>query len=330
MYKDLNFIKENIIEILIKEESKQNVAKINTGFEDNLRFFLERLSSPKKHEVIDLSEEKVKAAQQLLCCIGIDIKSEAVPAQHYYKILNGIDARNLSKEARHIFHEFIKQNKLAYHNFVAGEEEGYSTIVMPLFDWHYYIDKRLIGISKTMDVTEGLINRIKYLSRNGSNISLFTNIFDKKSYLKYFWIANYNEIDHVLKESKDSTTKLVDRLGLSHFDYTNNNFKYFFYLHLDGVKINTIKPNATMIDWVNPNVGFLSYQLISEGRTFSITGYQNYEGGLLERSFIRLELTEEQKRNCNVYFLSNAVTEGSLLANYNEVILEGISRFKKI
>jgi hypothetical protein len=99
---------------------------------------------------------------------------------------------------------------------------------------------------------------------------------------------------------------IVDQLGLSHFNFDDNDFRYYFYVHLNGLSFETFKPNATIVDWSKPTVGYISFNDQEAGRTFSITGNKNYIG-FVERVFQVLEIDEEKAQKASVMFLKNAI-----------------------
>jgi hypothetical protein len=123
----------------------------------------------------------------------------------------------------------------------------------------------------------------------------------------FFWITNQTELDRIKESARRielATNQVVDRLGLSHIDITQKAKKDFCYIRLSTASITAYKPNATLADWDSDRTGFLScYQKKAMGHTFSITGYDNYDGGVEERVFARLKLKPRELKESKIWIL---------------------------
>ncbi len=281
---------------------------------------------------------KIKAGRQLLCCIGIDIASSAVPIDHYINIFKAIDFNNYKKEARNLFTDCINNNpEFVYNRTEKIATCDYNIMICPIKDYEYYLDKKIFGIVGKAE-SEFVYNK---LIEEIDDCKLCCTTFDKGSPINNFWLTTEEHVVEFQNE-ENYASMLVDRLGLSHYQESiqNNSFgkmpaslmkrelQYYFKIKLAKEKIVTSKPNATVVDWTNPKVGFLSIYDKEAGRTFSVSGYHNYSEGLKERVFSKLELEDAEREKSKIEPLKPAV-DPPLQIHCDEIVVEGVFRFSK-
>jgi hypothetical protein len=314
----------NIKNFIVFEIGKVAVDK---AFLQNLDNFLGNLIEEKENGLLK-DNFQVKAGRQLLCCIGIDIKAQTVPLYHYYNIFINIDFSDNTKQARLRFMDSLRSTKLFYRESATRCNPEYTFMVCPIKDWKYYINPNIIGVVGYAQ-SDYVIAKIVNFTQT-DDLILHSKNLDKKRELCYFWLTNRADvISFQTDDPSYSITSLVDRLGLSQLDFLDVNMKYFFSIDLGDVEFNTFKPNATIIDWGMPLVGFLSYSKDDVGRTFSISGYSNYYGGFKECVFEKVSLSDNGIKTTRVSAFEDSII-GSLKIERDEIIQEGVNRFLNI
>jgi hypothetical protein len=311
----------------IKSFIVRHIGKLDKdgAFMDYLDKFLQRLIDPIERGKVEKDPMQIKAGRQLLCSIGIDIKSKLVPLKRYHEIFKKIDFLNEQRQARLLFHDVLNKHKLYYRDSSKKETSTFSVMVCPMKDWHYYIDRDVLGlhgIDETRAVRKTLID---YTSA-GRNVSLKNRELNKHHDFSYFWITTHEDIDDIVQQTDSATAKLVDRLGMSHFDFLRDENRLYFYIDLGTVVLETFKPNATIVNWENPLVGFLSTKDHISGRTFPISGYRELDG-FRERVFHITTLDENQINYSRIFALKDEINS-PIPIEHAEIIQEGIKRFK--
>jgi hypothetical protein len=310
----------------IKKHFGQNADLETTGeFLKKIDHFLQRLAENREGQFIK-DEISLKASRQLLCCIGIDICSDTVPIEHYINIFKSFDLEDKSTEARHLFSSHINAKKLLFKESEKKETEAYNVMIFPICDWTYYIDGNDVGLTGDREASS-VYSTLIDLEKKGL-LKFCAKDFNKNSYFGHFWLTTEEEINAIRKVN-NTAKDIVDKLGLSHLEFTNWDFKYFLMIKIGKKSFETFKPNATMVDWSNPKTGFLSHSAKDSGRTFSITGYSNYQQGIKERVFSVLSLEADEINASIVSTLRPEITV-PILIKMDEIIEEGISRFKSI
>lgn len=286
--------------------------------------FLQRLASDPANKLNDVYIEKV--SQQLLCSIGIDLKSNTVPIDKYYEILSAIDHSDSTREARHLFYEIaVKKHFTHAHKTIV---ENFKIIVCPVKDWAYYIDPKRLGLfgSDQKLFAKNLV--VSAIRKYSKDLHLKNNILYKGSTANYFWLCTEDEFHYITNNCNHHPTvvnNVVDSLGLSHFNpFDEDWIKEFFYIELHSTKIESFKPNATIINWGDRLSGFMSRDG-TFGETISISG--KIIPGMKEKVFNKHILTDEEVNNSMIKMLPDAV-EPPIDVNCASLITEGILRFK--
>lgn len=318
---ELRDIKSYILDSITSECEKQ--LPPGDPFFHNLDEFLERLIIETDGE-IQKDRLKTKVSRQLLCCIGIDLISGAVPLQHYAKIFQLIDYNNKQIEARHLFSNCVSKHELLYRESGRKDTDTYKIMVCPVCDWKHYIDpKKMTGLIGEQQM-EFAYRRLLKLEASGLLV-LFSSQFYKGKY-GHFWITTEDKINELLQED-GAAINIVDTLGLSHFDFNKMDYQYYFKLKIGKASFETFKPNATIVDWKNPETGFLSFSKQDHGLTFSITGYSHGRYGMHERVFTTLNLDEDDRKACSISPLKPKVSPPFQI-QCEDIITEGIQRFR--
>jgi hypothetical protein len=316
MVPELTAIKDFIL-------SEISVVEKDKVFQRKLDNYLARLIDIQEG-AIKKNDIQLKAGRQLLCCIAIDIKSGLVPISHYGLIFKSIKLDSLTKEARQLFFDCINDNNYYYRQTERKATTAYCIVVFPIKDRDYYIDAHLTGIHSISTVDFLVDELIDYAQTH--TIILKSKILDKGSEMRYFWATIESEIDAINTTSLNPVNDIVDRLGLSHFDFKDDETKFFCYFNLAGPVIETYKPNATVVNWAGAEVGFLSYIRDEAGRTFSISGYSNYKIGLKERIFKNHHLTDAEQSKTSIKVLKNKISI-PIKIEATQIIEEGLTRF---
>ncbi len=265
-----------------------------------------------------------KAGRQLLCCIGIDIKSGLVPITHFLLIFRSLNLTSFATQARHLFIKAIIDNKLYYRECEKLVTDDYRIVVFPIADRDYYIDGKLAGIhglSTAELIVDTLVDYLKLHTITCKNKLLY-----KGTDLGHYWTTVLAEINNIKSSSGFPGRDTVDRLGLSHFTFRKEDETYFCYFDIGTVPIETYRPNATLVNWSWPEGGFMSYIKDHAGRTFSITGYANYKNGIKERIFNRHLLSDIEQSNTRILVFEDKI-DPPIIVNTDELILEGLERF---
>jgi len=322
--RQLKSIKEFIIKS-IRGRHEHLQQSMDNPYYDDIDLFLNRLIL-EKEDHLEKDKFQLRAGRQLLCCIAIDIKNRQVPIQRYIDIFSKINPRDYNVQARHQFMAAIKNNNLFYRDSSVRQTGEYNVIVCPIKDWRYYIDEYELGVTGTAE--RKWVHDMLMLNAREKKIFLKSKILNKKSALGYFWTTTVADMEDVISHAPDNTktTQLVDKLGLSHFDFKTVDTQLYFYINLGDVPIATFIPNATIVDWENPWVGFLSNKDREAGRTFPISGFSNLDG-LRERVFHVLELSDEQRKLANIMPLNEPVRTGIKMHD-DEIVTEGVNRFR--
>jgi len=315
---DLQEIKKIIISEFVND--LQGDKHSEETYLDNLKIFLERLIDEKEGQIIK-DEYKIKAGRQLLCSIGIDILHKAVPLTHYLKIFKKIDISNYNKEARNLFNDAINDG-LQYRESDKRTTDNYNIMICPIKDWVHYIQKDVFGLTGT-EQSAYIFEKLTDFT-NENYLSIASETFDKGN-RGLFWLTTEDIFEELLHE-ENQVHHIVDYLGLSHFDFTDDWFKYFFKVKIGKANFETFKPNATTVDWGNPKVGFISYMQENEGRTFSISGYTNYKSGIKERVFKVLVLEKIEHKETIILPLHKSI-KSPITIQSEEIIVEGVKRF---
>lgn len=297
----------------IKEYIVNEMSNLNPSMRLNLDIFLQRLIEKEEGSIIK-DKYQIKAGQQLLCCIGIDLKHGNLPKNNLLNIFNNVAFDEWTKEARILFEDAKKSPFLHHLSCEEAFTTEYRIMVFPIKDWKRYIDSKILGITDDNDY-KGIGEALsKYLKRK--SITVKDAVFDKNGW-GYFWVTP------PLIDIK-TTAEIVDRLGLSHFDFVSSQTNFFFYVLLQQCSCKSCKPNASIVNWYDPRVGFLSYRPDIAGRTFPVSGYPSL--GLKERTFKTLKLTEDQQKESFVRIFSSPLVDPINL-NTEDIIQEGIKRF---
>jgi hypothetical protein len=317
MVDDLLSIKSFILEQLTPEYRNNLPVGEATVQLGKLDRYLDRL----REDLTDQMEQK--ACRQLLCSIGIDLKHGTVTPAHYYEIFTHVDFDSPSAKIRKPFFDAIFNQDLVFY---ADQKETseYCVMVFPAKDYSYYVDPSVLGISGTRQV-EYRINLIK--EKIAQNIPIIKIIeLHKKWPLSYFWVSTRDCFDEILdKDSDNPVLEIVNRLGLSHFKFDDLESKFFFCIDFGEMPIKTFKPNATMINWLAPNTGFISYHDKEEGKTFCISGYTDYPNGLIERTFNGHLVPADTLKEMKIKFLEKRIETPFTISP--DVVNEGITRF---
>lgn len=317
MIGELKKIKKFILDELEKES-------IDKKLKSKVSKYLQRLIDNIENKLVVKNELEIKVGRQLLCCISIDIRMNTVPAKFYLEIFKCIEYTNYILDARLLFYKAIVDNNLYYRNCGKGITNNFCAIVFPIKDWKYYLDNKIV-MSFGKEHTDYFYKRIlEYLENN--SITLKNDILYKGSEYKYFWLCTFDEINNVCSSIDYSLSKLVDMLGFSHFSFIKNEEKYFFYVDLGKMNIETFKPNATIIDWSSEKCGFISYFDKLHGKTFNITGYKLIDNGIKEKVFHTLKIGKKDLDNSKIKPLFGMVSN-PLKIESNDLIKEGIFRF---
>lgn len=274
--------------------------------------------------VILKNDIQLKAGRQLLCCIGIDIKSGLVPIDHYHIIFKHTNLTSYTKEARNLFFDCVNDNKYYYRESEKKDTNSYCMVVFPIKDRDHYIDASLMGIHSTSTVDFVVDELVNYSKSN--KINLKSKVLDKRSDMRYFWTAPEPEINAISKSSANPAKDIADRLGLSHFDFKDDDTRFFCSFNMGCPTIETYRPNATVINWAGAEVGFLSYMKDEAGRTFSISGYSNYVDGIKERIFNKHTLTDDEQSKTTINVINDKI-KAPIVIEVNNIIAEGINRF---
>jgi hypothetical protein len=312
--------------ILIKNFIVTNLASVTNDsiLLDKVNSFLQKLIDYEEG-AIKKNDLHIKASRQLLCSIGIDIKYKAVPTEFYLQIFKLIDYSNTSKPARMLFTDSVIENKLFYRLAEKKIVDNFCIIVFPIKDWKFYINPKFIGIygrAQAKYVHKKLIN---YISKSKLQLNVHSDFLDKKSDIAYFWFSSIDEVDSIIVKSENAVSEIVDRLGLSHFDFSLEEMKYYFAIRFDKGQFETFKPNATIVDWNNPKVGFLSSAIIDFGKTFNISGISKFPIGMRERVLHKYSLNEKEKEQSSIMPLKAYID--SINIDCHAIITEGINRF---
>ena len=313
----------------IKDYVLAEIAKIETDaiFLSELDIYLNRMIDSQEGVIVK-GDLQLKAGRQLLCSIGIDIKSGLVPADHYLLIFKATNFSSYSKEARKLFFDCVNDNKYFFRDSERKLTTNFCVVVFPIKDRDYYIDAHLTGIH-SMSTLDFMVNELVDYSRSNT-IQLKSKVLDKRNDMRYFWTAPEPDIRTIISSSAAPAKDIADKLGLSHFDFKSDETKYFCYFNIGCPVIETYRPNATVINWDGAEVGFLSYYRVDmdeAGRTFSISGYANYTTGIKERIFNKHTLTDDEQLKTSISVLDDKIPTPIMIA-VTEIIEEGIERFK--
>jgi hypothetical protein len=295
----------------------------------DLDAFLQRLIEPWEGD-IEKGEIELKAGRQLLCSIGIDIRHGIVPPVHYRRIFQSIRLDEMDREARKLFRAAVLDHDLFYRKAEEKQLKEFCMIVFPMKDLHYYWNGN--GVSGRNEASH-----VQWKSwreyQESQHLELTCQEFNKNKdgpESRYFWVTTRKHIDEMVTsvEPRKATTQVIDMMGLSHFDVEMEGQKEYFFVDLGETEFTTFKPNATLVDWDSPLTGFLScWKKQPEGHTFSITGYKNFKEGIAERVFLKVQLSEEQKRQACIKFFGSSVIP-PIPIEAADLIKEGITRFK--
>ena len=288
-------------------------------FLKTLNLFLNRLIIDPADRAPNVFKEKTR--RQLLCSIGIDLKSNNVPAKEYLNIFRIMDLENTAIEAHRLFYNTACNKH--FTNSFKKTANNFRIMVCPVKDWEYYLDKTDLGLYGK-DQEELAPKVIVDAINSKQHIKLKTTLLHKGSDKSYFWLCSEQEF-RTIRKLKDPNS-IVDALGLSHFNFDNEWSKKFFYIDLAGIRLETFKPNATLINWSDPYVGFISKKGRT-GRTFSITGGR--PSGMSEKVFNKKELDEKERQQVIIEMLS-AHFKSPPRINCKAVVAEGLKRFTKI
>jgi hypothetical protein len=288
-------------------------------FLKTLNIFLNRLIDDPADKA--RSEFKEKTRRQLLCSIGIDLKSDNVPAEEYFSIFRSIDLENSNIEAHRLFYNTACNKH--FTNSFKKKANNFRIMVCPVKDWKYYLDTTDIGLygsDQELHAPHVIVSAIN----SKQNIRLKTTLLHKGSDKSYFWLCSEYEFRTVrtLKGLKG----IIDALGLSHLNFGDELVKDFFYIDLAGIQLETFKPNATLVNWSDPYVGFISKKGRT-GRTFSITGGR--PSGMNEKVFNKKQLDEKERQQVVIAMLSTHLDSPPNI-NCKAVVTEGLKRFTKI
>jgi hypothetical protein len=321
----LNAIKEFILDQLCNASSKISSER---GEYD---LFFQRFLDVKEGAVFDKSASKdgieIKVGHQLICCIGIDIRKNIVPANHYAKIFEMIDKLNFNRQARQLFTDVVRDNSLQYTDCCKTTTNNFSIIVCAMKDWHYYLNsKMLVGIVGANQ--EGWVFDTVYKCLEKEPIQTIYPKGLKKGKNDYFWLSTKRDFQNLVVKYKEEehAREVIDKLGLSHIECSSDWNKYFFYIDLENEVILTVSPNATLVDWNHPYTGFLSDLKNDAGRTYSITGAINYSGGVPERVFNEHAFSETQLPNASINLIKGRLIT-RLPISFGDLVNEGINRF---
>ena len=311
----------------IKDYIVQEIAAIekDTTFLSNLDDYLSGLISETEDGIVKIPIE-IKAGRQLLCCIGIDIKSGLVPSDHYLKIFRNFPLNSYNIQARILFFNCVNDNDLHFRDAMVTSIPEFCIVVFPIRDRDYYIDPYVTGIH-SISTIEFMVEELIDYSKT-QTIFLRNKMLYKGNEKLYFWTTTESDIEQIKKNSSTPAKDIVDKLGLSHFEFKDDDTKFFCFFNLNNPVIETCKPNATVVNWTGPDVGFLSYKKDIAGRTFSISGYSNYDEGLKERIFNKHTLTDDEHSRAFVSILSDKI-DPPIKMEFEELIEEGIFRFNK-
>lgn len=312
----------------IKDYVLAEIGKIETdvSFLSELDTYLERMIAPVEG-ALNKGNFQLKAGRQLLCSIGIDIKSGLVPADHYLLIFKATNFSSYSKEARKLFFECVNDNKYFFRDSERKLTTNFCVVVFPIKDRDYYIDAHLTGIH-SISTIDFMVNELVNYSKSNT-IQLKSKVLDKRNDMRYFWTAPEPDIQAIISSSAAPAKDIADKLGLSHFDFKTDETKYFCYFNIGCPVVETYRPNATLVNWDGAEVGFLSYYRADKdeaGRTFSISGYSNYTTGVKERIFNKHTLTDDEQLKTNISVLDDKIP-APITIEPIEIILEGIQRF---
>jgi hypothetical protein len=269
--------------------------------------------------------EDKKACRQLLCSIGIDLKSGTIAPEHYFKIFSRMDFDNHQFNPRKLFNDVLLEQHLTFHADLKLTTE-YCMMVFPVNDCMFYIDPKIAGISGSLQY-ERLISKVRNKIQKNEPVLKITEL-NKYSKLSFFWVSKRQGLQDILeKEEENPVSEIVDRLGLSHFNFNKPENKYFFCIDFGNMEVYTFKPNATMNNWSASSTGFLSGVAIHEGLTFCISGYASFADGLSERTFTSHRVDPSHLPSIRIEFLHRAIDTPFVISD--DIVNEGITRFNQ-
>ncbi len=180
----------------IKDYVLAEIGKIETdvSFLSELDTYLERMIAPVEG-ALNKGNFQLKAGRQLLCSIGIDIKSGLVPADHYLLIFKATNFSSYSKEARKLFFECVNDNKYFFRDSERKLTTNFCVVVFPIKDRDYYIDAHLTGIH-SISTIDFMVNELVNYSKSNT-IQLKSKVLDKRNDMRYFWTAPEPDIQAI-------------------------------------------------------------------------------------------------------------------------------------
>lgn len=291
--------------------------------------FLDRMLSPIENGM-DKSENQRFTSEQLLSCIGIEIKHKVINAADYLEYFKKIDLDNTTLLSYVLF----KQVNLIIRPSSANQTD-FCITVFPLADIGYFVNHDDAG--GKINFIENAIDpsRLAFVKRNiGGKIKnkklRVRKPFDKGLDSRYYWFTTCDCFDSI----KSNAHTTADCLGFSHLKIDDERQLELLYINLNNQSFETFKPNATLIDWEDSSTGYLSDSAAEHGRTFSVTGFTNYHEFIKERvcqKSIPTKLTSgEQLYEILINQITGIINSSTFIANKIDLTTEGLKRFEGI